>query len=272
MPAEKAEYPVKMTARLLEVSRSGFCSWLAAGAPTDEWGHVHDAVERVWLESDCRFGARMVHAFLPPEPGPAGALPRAQVHARAGHTRRDAQCQEAHHDTRWGAPPKPDLVAHDFTGPVPTYKFVGDITYLRTGQGWLSLATVVDLNTRMVVGWACVRAHDRRHSRLGPRAGPQARLRGRGDHLPQRPQQPAHLGAAASWAREDDVGPSCGGTGSRHGNAVAESFFATLKSEMYHHRSPATREEARLAVIGFIESSTTAGAPTRQSATGCRPT
>lgn len=106
MPARKAEYPVKMTARLLEVSRSGFCSWLANGAPTDEWGHVHDAVERVWLESDCRFGARMVHAFLPPEPGPAGALPRAQVHARAGHTRRDAQCQEAHHDTRWGRAPE----------------------------------------------------------------------------------------------------------------------------------------------------------------------
>lgn len=153
-----------------------------------------------------------------------------------------------------GAPPKPDLVAHNFTGPVPTYKFVGDITYLRTGQGWLSLATVIDLNTRMVVGWACVRAHDRRHSRLGPRAGPQARLRGRRAifHSDRGSQYTSRL--LASWTRENDVGLSCGRTGSCHDNAVAESFLATLKDEMYHHRSSATREEARSAVIGFIES------------------
>ena len=90
--------------------------------------------------------------------------------------------------------------------------------------------------------------------------------------LPQRPRQPVHLGALASWAREDDVGLSCGRTSSRHDNAAAGSFFAVLKSEMYCRRSSATREEAGFAVGGSIESSTTAGAPTRQSATGCRPT
>ena len=270
--AEKAGYPVKMVARLPEVSRPGFCPWLAAGAPTDGWGHVRDAVECVWLGGGRRHEARMAHASLPPEPGPVTLHRVRRCMREPGIRGVTPNAEKRTTIPDGGAPPKPDLAARDFTGPVPTYRLAGDITYLHTGQGWLSLATVVDLNTRMVVGWACVRAHGRRHSRLGPRAGPQARLRGRGDHLPQRPQQPAHLGAAASWAREDDVGPSCGGTGSRHGNAVAESFFATLKSEMYHHRSPATREEARLAVIGFIESSTTAGAPTRQSATGCRPT
>ena len=70
MLAEKTEYLVKMVARLLEVSRSGFYPWLADGAPTDGWGHARDAVERVWLEGDRRFGERMVHAFLPPEFGP----------------------------------------------------------------------------------------------------------------------------------------------------------------------------------------------------------
>ena len=53
-----------------------------------------------------------------------------------------------------GAPARPDLVRRDFTSPVPTYKLVGDITYLRTGEGWLYPATVIDLNTRMVVGWS----------------------------------------------------------------------------------------------------------------------
>ena len=58
----------------------------------------------------------------------------------------------------------------------------------------------------------------------------------------------------ASWARENDVGLSCGRTGSCHDNAVAESFFAALKNEMYYRRSFATREEVRFAAIGFIES------------------
>ena len=142
----------------------------------------------------------------------------------------------------------------DLTGPVPTYKLAGDITYLRTGQGWLFLATVVDLTARMVAGWACVRAHSRRHSRLSPRAGPQARPQGRRaiSHSDRNSQHTSRM--LASWAREDDVGPSCGVTGSCHGNAPAESFFATLRSEMYCRRPSATREEAIFAVIGFIES------------------
>ena len=53
-----------------------------------------------------------------------------------------------------GAPARPDLLKRDFSSPVPTYKLVGGITYLRTGEGWLYLATAIDLDTRMVVGWS----------------------------------------------------------------------------------------------------------------------
>lgn len=86
-------------------------------------------------------------------------------------------------------------MARDLTGPVPTYKPAGDITYLRTGQGWLSLATAVDLNTRMVVGWAMPgrMAADTAARPPGRPAGAATRPKG---HLPQRPQQPARLGAA----------------------------------------------------------------------------
>ncbi|WP_051479346.1 IS3 family transposase [Atopobium sp. BS2] len=159
MLAEKAEYPVKMIARLLEVSRLGFYSWLANGAPTDEWGHVHDAVKRVWLESDRRFGARMVNAFLPPELGFVTLYRVRKCMRELGIRGVTPNAEERTTIPDEGAPLKPDLVACDFTSPVPTYKLVGDITYLCTGQGRLSLATVIDLNTRMAVGWACVRVH-----------------------------------------------------------------------------------------------------------------
>lgn len=64
---ENAGFPVKLMARILGVSRSGFYSWLANGCPEDDWAAERDAVMRVWLESDRRFGFRFVHAMLPPE-------------------------------------------------------------------------------------------------------------------------------------------------------------------------------------------------------------
>lgn len=99
-----------------------------------------------------------------------------------------------------------------------------------------------------------VRVHDRRHSRLGPRAGPQARLRGRGAIFHSDRGSQCTSRPLASWARENDVGLSCDRTGSCHDNAVAESFFATLKNEMYYRRPFATHKEVRFAAIGFIES------------------
>lgn len=253
MLEEKAEFPVSLMARVLEVSRSGFYSWLASGRPRDGWAAERDAVMRVWLESDRRFGFRFVHAMLPPgfrhltryrvlklmrELGIRGCTPN----ARKRTTIPDPN-----------AKPRPDLVRRDFTSPVPTYKLVGDITYLRTGQGWLFLATVIDLCTRMVVGWSL---SDRMTADIAVAALESAKSRGyvAGNaifHSDRGAQYTSRL--LAEWARDNDVRLSCGRTGSCHDNAVAESFFATLKNEMYHRESFATRADAKHAVIRFIE-------------------
>ena len=154
MAAEKGSFPVKMMARLLGVSRQGFYQWLSRNPEPDPWAELKAAIERCWLESKRIFGARQILHDLPGEfagttlyrvrkcmreMGICGAVP----HKKKRTTIPDE-----------GAPARPDLVRRDFTSPVPTYKLVGDITYLRTGEGWLYLATVIDLCTRMVVGWA----------------------------------------------------------------------------------------------------------------------
>lgn len=154
MRAEKAHYPVTMMACVLKVSRSGFYSWLARGEPDDPWAGPREAVRRVWLESDRTFGARFVRAFLPAEF--AGAtlyrvrklMREPGIRGVAPNTKKRTTVPDEN------APARPDLVRRDFTSPVPACKLVGDITYLRTGEGWLYLATVIDLCTRMVVGWA----------------------------------------------------------------------------------------------------------------------
>lgn len=249
MEAEKASFPVKMMARLLGVSRSGFYEWLRRGELEDPWLQARIDVEREWLESDRRFGARFIWSRLPHLTlyrvrkimrglGICGVTP---------NTRKRTTVPDA------GAPERPDLVGRDFTSPVPTYKLVGDITYLRTGQGWLFLSTVIDLNTRMVVGWSLSR---RMTADIVTGALEMAWRRGYVAenaifHSDRGAQYTSRL--VAAWAAGHQVRLSVGRTGSCHDNAVAESFFATLKNEMFHLRKWPTRDEARRAVIEFIE-------------------
>ena len=253
MLEEKAGFPVSLMARVLGVSRSGFYSWLANGCPEDDWSAERDAVMRVWLESDRRFGFRFVHAMLPPrfsrltryrvlklmrELGIRGCTPNARKRTTISDPK---------------AKPRPDLVRRDFTSPVPTYKLVGDITYLRTGEGWLYLATVIDLCTRMVVGWSL---SDRMTADIAVAALESAKSRGyvAGNAIFHSDRGAQYTSRTlAEWARANGVRLSCSRTGNCRDNAVAESFFATLKNEMYYRRSFATRADAKHAVIEFIE-------------------
>ena len=134
-----------------------------------------------------------------------------------------------------------------------TYKLVGDITYLRTGQGWLYLSTVIDLSTRMVVGWSL---SERMTADIVVSALESARARG---YVAENAIFHSDKGAQytsrklAEWAKGNHVRLFCSRTGNCHDNAVAESFFATLKNETCHRRSFATRDAAKHAVIEFIE-------------------
>jgi putative transposase len=147
----------------------------------------------------------------------------------------------------------PDLVGRDFTAERPGVRLVGDITYLRTGEGWLYLATVIDLATRMVIGWQTANhlrtslavdalAMAIRHGHVQPGAVFHAD-RGRAVHL-GRVQPVLHAQPGARQRRPYRV---C------WDNAAAESFFATLKDELYHRQRFDTRARARFAVAEYIE-------------------
>lgn len=253
MRAEKGNHAVTMMARLLHVSTSGFYAWLRRGEPDDPWAGLKAEIERAWLGSSRRFGARSILHTLPPELG-GTTLYRVRKcmrelgirGVRANRGKRTTIPDE-------GAAARPDLVRRDFTCPVPTCKLVGDITYLRTGEGWLYLATVIDLCTRMVVGWAISErmTADIVVSALGMAWGRGYVAEGAIFHSDRGSQYTSRM--LARWAEAHCVRLSVGRTGSCHDNAVAESFFATLKGDMYDLRSWATRNEARFAVVEFIE-------------------
>lgn len=133
--------------------------------------------------------------------------------------------------TRENTLPRPDLVRRDFTSPVPTYKLVGDITYLRTSEGWLYLATAIDLCTRMVVDWSL---SDRMTADIAVAALKSAKSRGyvAGNAMFHSDKGAQYTSRAlAEWARANDVRLSCGRTGSCRDNAVAESFFERTMPE-----------------------------------------
>ena len=149
------------------------------------------------------------------------------------------------------APPAPDLIQRDFTAPMPGLKLVGDITCLPTAEGWLYLATVIDLCTREVVGWSMA---DHMRTQLVDDAIRMAHVGGHtaGNAIFHTDRRSQYTSVQfRETLAELDVRQSTGRTGSCFDNAAAESFFAVLKSEIGTTPWP-TRRQARQDVFGWI--------------------
>ena len=152
-------------------------------------------------------------------------------------------------------PAYPDLLEGDFdpASAEPGQRLVGDITYLRTAAGWVYLAVVLDLATRMVIGWQMA-SHMR--TSLVTDALAMARTHGyaaqgavfHSDHGSQYTSEEFARFCAANRFTQ-----SMGRTGVCWDNAAAESFFSSLKNEMYHHEAFTTRARAQFAVADYIE-------------------
>ena len=255
MEAQRGSFPVPMMARALGVSRSGFYAWLSRPrrSPADPRAEAREAVRAAHAAAHGIPGARTLLALVGPR-FPGVTLYRARRLMRELGIR--GVCPSASRRTTApdpGAPERPDLVGRHFDRPVPTCRPCGDITYLRTGQGRLYTAAVIDPCTRMVAGLS----FSERMTAGPPTAALEAAW-GRG-HVAEGAAFRSDRGsrytskAMADWAAAHGVRLPCGRTGSCHDNAVAESFFGTFKNEWYHRFSYATRDEARAASVGYVE-------------------
>jgi putative transposase len=149
--------------------------------------------------------------------------------------------------------PAPDLLGRDFTAERPDARWCGDVTYIKTWDGWAYLATVIDLHSRAVVGWA-IADHMRTdlvtdalkmaltHRRPGP---------GVIFHSDRGTQYTS--GSFAASCRHNNIRRSLGRTGICYDNAVAESFFASYKKELIHTRPWPSLKHLRKATFDWIE-------------------
>jgi putative transposase len=253
--AEKASYKIAWMCRLLGVPRSSFYAWRnrAETATAARRRELAVQVRRVFDAGRGAYGCRRVAAQLNRDGHPCSVGLVADLMRELGL--RACQPRAYKRTTVPGEQPvaSPDLIGRDFTAAVPGTRLVGDITYLKTGEGWLYLATVIDLATRMVTGWQLA-SHMRTslvidalamavsHGHAAP---------GAVFHSDKGTQYTS--GEFARFCQANGIRTSVGRTGVCWDNAAAESFFAALKNEMYHRQAFPSRAKARFAVADYIE-------------------
>ena len=241
--------------RVLDVSRSGYYAWL--GRPLSrrarEDGVLVGAIRAVHKRSHGTYGSPRVQQALAKLNYRCGRHRVARLMRREGlHGVPRARKRRTTRAVA-GRPVSPDRLQRNFTADQPNQKWVGDITYIATREGWLYLAAVLDLYSRRVVGWAM---SDRMTEKLTLSALNMALKQrqpaaGLIHHSDQGSQYTSNVYQAL--LRSHGMLASMNGVGSWYDNAPMESFFGTLKTEWLHHYSYRTRDEARAAVFGYIE-------------------
>jgi putative transposase len=246
---------VKMC-RWLVVSRSGFYEWRDGpeSATAERRGMLALCVQKSFEASDGTYGYRRVHADLVAWGVPAGPELVRSLMRELGlepcqpRPWRFSLTERGGHEHGI-----PDLVQRDFGAAAPGEKMVGDITYIPTWEGWLYLATVIDCHTKAVIGWA---SGDNYRTPLIERA---IEMAARNCSLAEDAIFHSDRGSnytSREFARalkKHNLRQSVGRTGICYDNAMAESFFATLKNERVHRTQYPTREHARRDVVRYIE-------------------
>lgn len=253
----QAIFNVATMCRALGVSRSGYYSWRirppSLRAIDDEV--LTEKIRMIHTKSRQTYGYRRVTAEL--TDGQGEQIGRHRVarlmrkEAIAGVTRRKF-CRTTRRDER--ARPAPDLLNRDFTASAPGERFVADVTYVPTWEGFLFLATVLDVYTRKIVGWSMAASQT---AELVTKALHMAlrRSRHRARVVVHHSDQGAQYtsGDFTRACRLVGVDRSMGTVGDCFDNAMAESFFATLECELLDRTVFETRHQARVAIFDFIE-------------------
>ena len=254
MKANQASYPVRRMCDLLGVSPSGYYMWLARGPSVREKADraLRDRITDIHSRSRGIYGAPRIHAELAAEGVSVGRK-------RVARLMRQARIQGVHRRRRVSttkqnpeAAVAPDLVRRRFTASGPDRTWVADITYVPTGAGFLYLAVVLDLWSRKVVGWSM-------RTDLTTPLVTDALDMAIGQRKPHRVIHHSDRGSQYTSAtfgarcRQAGVVPSMGRRANAYDNAVAESFFATLETELLHRVPFPYRTRARLAIFEFIE-------------------
>ena len=253
--AEKATWPIEVQCDLLGVSRSGYYAW--KGRPESrrsaEDAELVDEIKAAHKAGRGHYGSPRVHRELRAKGRRIGRKRVERLMRQEGIVVRKKRrfCKTT--DSNHAHPIAPNVLERNFDVELPDTAWVTDVTYVWTHEGWLYLAAILDLFSRRVVGWAAsasndralaISALDRATSSRAPAPGlihhsDRGSVYASGDYG----DSLTKLGAVKSMSRKGDCWD----------NAVAESFFATIKGEMIDHDDYLTRADAIAAIADYID-------------------
>lgn len=255
MSRQRFRYPVKLMARVLTVSRSGFYAWLkrprSARFYSDQAMKI--LIKAAHKKSRETYGPRRLQRELSESGTALGRDRIGRLCKELGLKCRQTKKFKATTNSAHDLPVAPNLLAQEFSVVAPGTVYGTDITYIQTDEGWLYLAGVKDFGSREIIGYAM---GERMTKDLVHRAFEKAlRYRtpepgcihhsDRGVQYCAKSYQKAvkKAGMRASMSRK----------GNCYDNAPTESFWGTLKQELVHHRRFSTRAEAKAAIQEYIE-------------------
>ena len=254
--AEKANHAITTLCRVLGVSRSGFHAWQARrpSARQLEDARLTERITEIFAKNEKVYGSPRIHAELVLADGERLGRKRVErLMKAAGITALQPRRRGKTTIRVPGVRVAEDLVDRAFLASAPNRLWVADITYLRTWEGWLYLVAVQDVFSRRIVGWA-MDNHMRTELVLDALNMALAQRRPERGLIWHSDQGSQFVSLTfGQQARAAGIAQSMGSRGDCYDNAVAESFFATLKKELVHRRSWPTRAELRTEVFRFIE-------------------
>jgi transposase InsO family protein len=250
-------WPVSIICRVLQVARSGFYEWLKRKPSARQLRQekLSSKIRLAHAQYRERYGSPRVHRALLAE---GEVVSRNTVAKLMKRLNLQAKTRRRHlprtTDSTHEQPVARNVLDRDFAAPAPDRKWVADITYVATGEGWLYVAAVLDCFSRKIVGWSMAEhmetdlVSDALKMALQHRQPDGAKLLHHSDRGVQYASD-----AYQHLLEQRGITVSMSHRGDCYDNAMMESFWATLKTELVHDQKYATREQARQSIFEYVE-------------------
>jgi transposase InsO family protein len=251
----RKDIPVRTLCRVLQVSPSGYYAWHER--PESKRGRANEAllveIRAIHAQSKQRYGSRKVHAQLRRQKRRVNHKRVARLMRENGLKSRRVKPRRVTTNSKHGLPVASNVLNRAFSAEQPNTKWVSDITYVPTHEGWLYLAVVLDLFARRVVGWCMQECMTRALVMAAFEQAAQARHLAAGLLF--------HSDRGGQYASDDfvdligtfEVTQSMSRPAEVYDNAVMESFFASYKLECVPAGGFETRQQARSETFEYIE-------------------
>ena len=250
------EFQVTVMCRILKVDRASYYHWIKSGSITKKVDKkLNELIEIIFVQGRKNYGTRRIKDKLVQRYGVIVSRRRIGFIMKElgliAKTKKRYKINTT--NSNHNLPVAPNLLNRDFYASNPDEKYVGDITYIPTNEGWLYLATVIDLYSRKVVGWSM---DDTMKVSLVNNALKMALLsrkppKGLIWHTDRGSQYASY--SHRDLLQQNGIIQSMSRKGNCWDNAVAESFFHTLKTELIYHEVYETKAQANIAIFKYIE-------------------